>query len=86
MYFAITSLSTVGFGDYVPRSNAERAVGSFMLLCGVACFSYIMGNLMDILANFMEYNKDIEDGNNLSRFFGTIQQFNNNEPIESEKQ
>jgi len=51
-YFAFTSLSTVGFGDYVPRSNLERAVGAFMLLSGVAIFSYIMGNFIQILNNF----------------------------------
>ena len=51
-YFAFTSLSTVGFGDYAPRSNLERLVGAFMLLSGVAIFSYIMGNFIDIMINF----------------------------------
>ena len=27
-YFAFTSLSTVGFGDYAPRGNIERVIGS----------------------------------------------------------
>jgi hypothetical protein len=49
LYFAFTSLSTVGFGDYAPRGNYERLFGSFMLLFGVAIFSYIMGNFIDIL-------------------------------------
>jgi len=48
-YFAFTSLSTVGFGDYCPRSDFERAIGAFMLLFGVALFSYIMGNFIEIL-------------------------------------
>ena len=55
-YFAFTSLSTVGFGDYCPRSNLERLVGAFMLLSGVAIFSYIMGNFIAILENFKEFN------------------------------
>lgn len=46
LYFSMTSLATVGFGDYCPRSDFERAAGAFMLLCGVACFSYIMGNFI----------------------------------------
>ena len=49
-YFAFTSLSTVGFGDYYPVSDAERLVGSFVLLFGVAIFSYIMGNFINILS------------------------------------
>ena len=48
-YFAFTSLSTVGFGDFVPRSDLERIVGAFVLLLGVAIFSYIMGIFLDIL-------------------------------------
>ena len=51
MYFAFTSLSTVGFGDLAPRSDIERLVGSFVLLFGVAIFSMIMANFMDILTN-----------------------------------
>ena len=55
VYFAFTSLSTVGFGDYSPRGNIERAFGAFMLLFGVAIFSYIMGNFIDILSQFQSY-------------------------------
>lgn len=50
LYFAFTSLSTVGFGDFAPRGNIERSFGAFMLLFGVAIFSYIMGNFIDILS------------------------------------
>ena len=46
MYFAFTSLSTVGFGDFYPVSDLERVVGSFVLLIGVAMFSYILGELL----------------------------------------
>jgi hypothetical protein len=52
IYFAFTSLSTVGFGDYAPCGNIERFIGSFILLFGVSIFSYIMGNFIDILSEF----------------------------------
>ena len=39
-YFAFTTLSTVGFGDYYPVSDIERFCGAFVLLFGVATFSY----------------------------------------------
>jgi hypothetical protein len=51
-YFAFTSLSTVGFGDYHPRGNLERLMGAFILLGGVAIFSLIMGNFIEILQEF----------------------------------
>ena len=47
IYFAFTSLSTVGFGDYYPVSSLERVVGAFVLLIGVAMFSYILGELIN---------------------------------------
>ena len=81
-YFAFTSLSTVGFGDYHPRGNIERFVTAFILLFGVAIFSYIMGNFIDILAEFKEFNKDIGDGDSLSQFFGTMKYFNGQKMIE----
>jgi len=49
IYFSFTTLSTVGFGDYTPRSNYERLVGCVILIFGVAIFSYIMGNFIEIL-------------------------------------
>ena len=72
MYFAFTSLSTVGFGDYHPRSDFERLCCSFILLFGVAIFSIIMGNFAEILVSFNTFNAGLDDGDNLTKFFGTI--------------
>jgi len=49
MYYSFTSLTTVGFGDYNPRSEFERIFCAMILLFGVAIFSYIMGNFIEIL-------------------------------------
>ena len=38
-YYAFTTLSTVGFGDLVPRSNQERCFIIMILFFGVALFS-----------------------------------------------
>ena len=53
-YFALTTLSTVGYGDYYPISNMERCLAWIIMLLGVAFFSYIMGNFIEIVTN---YNK-----------------------------
>ena len=52
LYFAFTTLSTTGLGDYYPVSDIERLVGAFILLIGVAIFSYIMGELLTMLIKF----------------------------------
>ena len=49
-YFAFTSLTTVGFGDYTPRADEERLFIAMVLLFGVALFSYVMGNFVNILS------------------------------------
>lgn len=51
-YFALTTLSTVGYGDYFPISNLERIIAIFIMLCGVAFFSYIMGSFIAIISNY----------------------------------
>ena len=49
IYFAFTTLSTVGFGDFNPKSDFERLICVIILVFGVAIFSYIMGNFVEIL-------------------------------------
>lgn len=48
-YFALTTLSTVGFGDFYPLSNGERLLGAFVILFGVAIFSIIIGEFLDMI-------------------------------------
>jgi hypothetical protein len=48
-YFAFTTLATVGFGDYYPVSVVERAIFTMIFLFGVALFSFIMGELQNML-------------------------------------
>ena len=81
-YFAFTSLSTVGFGDYHPRSDSERLLCAFILLFGVAIFSLIMGTFTEILDEFRDFNKSIDYGDDLARFFGLLKKYNNRESID----
>jgi hypothetical protein len=71
-YFGFTTLSTVGFGDFHPKSNAERVFIGFCLLFGVAIFSTIMGNFLEIIDSFKEFDADIDEGHNLIRFFNIL--------------
>lgn len=50
-YFALTTLSTVGYGDFYPVSNLERTLAIIIMVSGVGFFSYIMGNFIDIVTN-----------------------------------
>jgi hypothetical protein len=71
-YFAFTTLSTIGLGDYYPVSNIERLVGSFVILVGVAMFSYILGELLIGIELINEIEKPFGDEKDLDKFFITL--------------
>ena len=64
-YFAFTTLSTVGFGDFHPESNIEKWVGTVVLLLGVAMFSFLLGQFIEILEKYQALNAELEDADNL---------------------
>lgn len=83
-YFSFTSLSTVGFGDFNPRSNPERVFTCFVLMFGVAVFSYIMGNFIEILDHMKSIDAEFSDGDTLPKFFGLLRSLNADKPIKYE--
>ena len=51
-YYGITTLSTIGFGDFAPKSVPEKIIISFVMMLGVSVFSYIMGTFIEILIGY----------------------------------
>lgn len=45
-YFTLTTMTTIGFGDFHPRTNTERMLMSIYFLIGTAIFSYAMNEFM----------------------------------------
>lgn len=80
-YYMFTSMSTVGFGDFHPKSDFERLVCTFILIFGVAIFSMIMGNFIAIIETFRHFNDDLDEGEELVRFFSVLRKFNHDEPV-----
>lgn len=80
-YFAFTSVTTVGLGDFHPRSDQERLLCSALLLGGVTLFSYIMGNFISILEQFKIMNKDVEQEDLLQQFLCQLVFFNGGMPL-----
>ena len=79
-YFAITTLSTIGFGDFTPVSSVERLLASIILMFGVTVFSFIMGQFIEILMNYKSlwavgHHKD------LSKWIALLSRFNNGNPL-----
>jgi len=56
MYYALTTLSTVGYGDYRPISVVEKIFGSIIQIIGVTFFSILMNQFIDVVVSFRGNN------------------------------
>jgi hypothetical protein len=54
MYFMLTTLSTVGYGDMSPQSINERIFGSVLMIGGVTIFTIVMQAFIDIVMSMLE--------------------------------
>ena len=50
LWFAVTTVSTVGYGDYVPESGAGRIVAAALMLTGLALIPMITSVVVSLLA------------------------------------
>ena len=84
LYFAFTTLTTVGYGDFRPTNDRERLIFILIFLFGTLVFSFIMGNFIGILLSFNVVSADNEDSENLSRWLGLMAKFNKGRPLPKE--
>ena len=82
-YFAITTLSTVGFGDFYPISTQEKIVTAFIMIIGVSVFSFMVGNLIEILNQYKNMHKEGE-GSDLTHWLALLAHFNGSKPLNKE--
>ena len=77
LYFALTTLSTVGYGDYHPISDLEMIITSLIMLGGVAFFSYIMGNFIEIISNYDAKMGTLDKSDELNAWITSLERFTN---------
>ena len=58
LWWAVTTVSTVGYGDAVPTTDAGRGVAYLLILVGVAVFSLVTANLASF---FVERGQQSDD-------------------------
>ena len=81
-YFALTTLSTVGYGDYYPISPLEMVMTVTIQLCGVAFFSYIMDTFMSTMEKFKKKVTDADKSDDLARWLLMMQIFQQDDPVD----
>ena len=83
-YFAFTSLSTVGFGDYYPKNSFERLVCAMIIFGGNMLFGLIISSFNEMMDEIKVFMYDNDDAEKLNGFFNLLQRFNKGKPINSE--
>lgn len=53
-----------------------------MLISGVALFSFLMGSFIDILSTYQDLSANLDQGDTLSKFFGTLKHFHEEQDID----
>ncbi|HNA78388.1 MAG TPA: ion transporter, partial [Turneriella sp.] len=51
LYWTITTITTIGYGDITPTSNIQTLYTMVVQLIGAGMYGYIIGNLASLLAN-----------------------------------
>ena len=51
VYWAVTTLTTVGYGDLVPTNDAERTYALCAMLCSALVFGYMISNIGSLVAS-----------------------------------
>lgn len=82
-YFSITTLATIGFGDFSPKSVLEKIVGSVVLLFGVVVFGIIMNRLIEILLYFKKIDGETED-TDLAKWIAMLSKYNGGQPMDKD--
>lgn len=49
LWWAITTVTTVGYGDRYPTTPAGRGIGVFLMIVGIALFGFVAGSLASFL-------------------------------------
>ncbi len=51
LYWCITTLTTVGYGDITPVTTIQQAYTMVVMLLGVGVYGYVIGNIASIMGN-----------------------------------
>jgi hypothetical protein len=70
LYYTVTTITTVGYGDIGGNNNLERAFAMILMLVGVTAFSFLNGALASIFQSLDSSSADLNERLELSSRIG----------------
>ena len=61
LYWAFSTLTTVGYGDISARTPLEQGYSMLMMLLGVSWYAYVVSSMSLIMSSFDAHNKAVRD-------------------------
>ena len=61
IYYGLTTLATIGFGDYSPISDLEKVLGMGLFLIGSIVFAFLMGVFIKLIKKFLNLDIEFDD-------------------------
>jgi len=77
MYFSLTLLATVGYGDLFPTSIGEKVVSVIVNIVGVTIFSSLMNNFISVVLSFGFGGQNVDPEEKLFNWLKLIKQIRN---------
>ncbi len=59
IYWAVMTVTTIGYGDVVPKTFYERWVTVFGMMVGGAAYAYVVGSVCGVVASMSEVTKEL---------------------------
>jgi len=81
LYFSLTMLSTVGYGDIYPISDLEMMMAVLCMMVGVGVFSVVMNQFSQLHEHYQIQMGDPDKRDDLDYWILCLQRFSNRQPL-----
>jgi len=84
-YFAVMTMSTIGYGDISPVTSTERIICNFMMLVGAGIYAYIVGSITSVVRNMEAQSRRYQELMDLLNLFLEENKISNPLRVEARK-